>query len=499
MHDDSALNETLNALIQEKSSKDKPVIFLLCPGRSPLKSNKEIAIKCLVESSVSSTFVSQLTDLDENVHEVLVDLNECRVIDLTNKLIETIGLPKIDNSKDTYYLKTVNWDGDAESVLNNVEALCSSIPLKHNDHLLMAQGVLVPINHYKIKLWTKYSNENVVNELSNKLENISIQDNGQDEVVLNRFIEAKYQEFRLFDELIVKNEMKLEELISKIQDSVHKKLFNSSSTTNNDESSNLPLRLRLLKKIAGEPNEPVKFQMKKCLIETHKPLKQLHLIQENDIYVQLLDEDDAGLNQGIILIDCIRFNITNRLCQKSTFKEIMWNTNNGATLNSLKESIAKSYGMESSEMFKISVAKHLIGKFQWILLKDTNNINQETQSINCFNNNNANKKKKKKPNQPQQQQTAKSNLKSSPFNIDDGDLIAFTLDKPDDFSELTALHFMSEEDLEFTKKKNMSAAEISRIRKERKNGSNPLRLGNDNKSNRRLEVGISIKFDDFNS
>ncbi len=118
MHDDSALNETLNALIQEKTSKDKPVIFLLCPGRSPLKSNKEIAIKCLVESSVSSTFVSQLTDLDENVHEVLVDLNECRVIDLTNKLIETIGLPKIDNSKDTYYLKTVNWDGDAEWLMD---------------------------------------------------------------------------------------------------------------------------------------------------------------------------------------------------------------------------------------------------------------------------------------------------------------------------------------------------------------------------------------------
>ena len=47
--------------------------------------------------------------------------------------------------------------------------------------------------------------------------------------------------------------------------------------------------------------------MKKCLFEMHKPLKQLHLVQENDIYVQLLNEEDTSINQGIILIDCCRF------------------------------------------------------------------------------------------------------------------------------------------------------------------------------------------------
>jgi len=274
----------------------------------------------------------------------------------------------------------------------------------------------------------------------------------------------------------------------------------TSSPASEDDSLNVPLRLRLLKKIPGEINEPVRFQMKKCLFETHKPLKQLHLIQENDIHIQLLGEEDTGLNQGIILIDCVRFNLAKRLCLKSTFKEIMWNTNNGATLSSLKESIAKAYEMEPGEMFRITVAKYLIGKCQWILLKE-NSSSQEAQSINCNNNSNVNKKKKKKTSQSQQQQqqTSKANLKSGPFNIDDGDLIAFTLDKPDDCSDITALHFMSEEDLDLTKKKNISAAELSRIRKERKKASDPLGLGNGTKANRRPEVGISIKIDDFNS
>ena len=53
----------------------------------------------------------------------------------------------------------------------------------------------------------------------------------------------------------------------------------------------------------------------------------------------------------------------------------------------------------------------------------------------------------------------------------------------------------------FNKKKNMTSAELSRLRKERKKESDPLGLGtgSTNKSNRRPEVGISIKIDDFNS
>ena len=79
-------------------------------------------------------------------------------------------------------------------------------------------------------------------------------------------------------------------------------------------------------------------------------------------------------------------------------------------------------------------------------------------------------------------------------------MIVFTLDRPDDNSELNPSHFMSEEDLAFNKKKNMTSAELSRLRKERKKESDPLGLGTGNKSSyRRPEVGISIKIDDFNA
>jgi len=488
LHEDVTLSEILNLYMPNEIKKnpiEKQIIFLMCPGRSPKKSNNEITIKCVQESLASQH------SLNENQYEIIINLNNCRVIDLTNQLVDKMSLLWIQNANETYYLKTMDCFGDAESVLNNIEALCSSIPLKHNDCVLITSGRLVPINHYKIKVWT-----NNFDFLSDNLEKCSIKEQ-DDEVVLNSFMDKKYQDFKLIEELIVKNEIKLEDLKLMIQNL----LIGSNLTTVAIE--NLHIRMRVLKKIIpGEINEPLRFQMKKCLFEMHKTLKQLHLVQENDIYVQLLNEEDTSINQGIILIDCCRFYLKKKLCSKRSFKQILWNTNNGATYSSLRDSILKAYSdeLEPSDLFKISLAKFLIGKYQWIILKDSNTT--DTGSLNCNNNNN--KKKKKKPNQQQQQQqqqTSKSNLKSGPFNLDDGDLIVFTLDRPDDNSELNPSHFMSEEDLAFNKKKNMTSAELSRLRKERKKESDPLGLGTGNgkSSYRRPEVGISIKIDDFNA
>ena len=58
---------------------------------------------------------------------------------------------------------------------------------------------------------------------------------------------------------------------------------------------------------------------------------------------------------------------------------------------------------------------------------------------------------------------------------------------------------MSHEDLEYAQKLNITAAEIARLRRERKANSDPLGLGGAKRNNRRPEVGITIKIEDFNS
>ena len=151
------------------------------------------------------------------------------------------------------------------------------------------------------------------------------------------------------------------------------------------------------------------------------------------------------------------------------------------------------------------IAKKIIDKPQWILLKETYSKGGATnnESINCNNTSGAaNAQRKKKKNAQQNQQTAqKSNLKQSPFNIDDGDLIAFTISETtataDSEKQITAGDFMSAFDIECQKKFDETCAEVSRTRKERKKTPEAA-TDKKSKANRRPEVGITIKIDDFN-
>jgi hypothetical protein len=127
------------------------------------------------------------------------------------------------------------------------------------------------------------------------------------------------------------------------------------------------------------------------------------------------------------------------------------------------------------------MAKRVINKFQWILIKEINNNPEKSSSannqpINCNNNANAGgKSKKKKGNVNSQQQSSgpqaasKCNLRAAPYHLDDGDVIAFTI--PESSEPVTAQDFMSEEDLEIVKRSNITKAELARLRKERKNES----------------------------
>lgn len=478
MHEDAKLEEVLEIL--PASEGTKKLTFLLSPARAPSKSNNEITIKCIAEETGT-----QMTNAKGENVEIIICLNAMRVGELTDALVTALQAPTIEeDSSNVYYLKTLNWAGDTESILNDVNLLCLDVPLKHNDLLVLSQGRIVPPNHSRINIWQTGTKEDIVSKLSSVTLSDKSTDDDEDQVVINDFLSLHYQNYRLLGELIVSNSLKLEELQEQIQ-----VLMNCSPES---ESS---LRLRFMKKMDKAYMNTNHFQQKKCLIDANKSIKQLGFKQESDLCAQLMTtDDDVVLNQGIILIDCLSFDLKTRLCSRGSFQTVAWNVNNGATLNSLKESIVKAYELMPGDVFRMSVAKRLNDKCQWLLLKElAKNDNSEGSKS---------KKSKKKTGQGSNaSQQQKSNLKASPFNMDDGDLVAFTLESPAAGGQVKAEDFMSTVDLEYSRK---SQAEIERLRKERseRKSRNGADFGADcdkSKASRRAEVGITIKIDDFNS
>jgi hypothetical protein len=562
LYQDATVDEVLSGFSSASSSASNSknggvsqrFFFILCEGRAPLKAKNEIALRCFVESDRNISLrrsgnANSDEDRDEPqlcnkledgqseasscCSEVIICPSECRIIDLVAKIVDSMQLHPLEASdEDAYYLKTIDWIGDPDVVLNDLHMLCEQVPLKHNQSLLITKGRLVPPNHLKIKVWIHAPSasdassriETQMSELtleqasaspsasasvSASKPSVIAKSDFSKELALNNLIEQKRREYKLLDELVCKYDMKLDDLRMAVQS-----LLMDRSTDNCEH-----VRLRVLKRLNHTTTTPtsasnnnnnlhvdeINFQMKKALFEWHKTLRQLHLTQETDICVQVLADEDA-INQGIVLLDCVQMSLGSRMCDTGTYKQISWNVNNGATLVSLKESILRAYGeqlhLSQSDLFRMTIAKRLVDKYQWIVLKEQMTSKQqspieEETHLNCNNNQNVTQKKKKKSNQQQQQQAHKANLKQSPYNLEDGDLVVFTMDVKGNQQPIEAADFMSAEDMEIAKKKNISAAELSRIRKERRKDTDPLGLGASRKSYRR-EVGIKIETDDFN-
>jgi len=344
------------------------------------------------------------------------------------------------------------------------------------------------INNYSF-IYFKELPASEPHDINSPLSSLTLTNSHEDQVIINDFLSEKYQNYLPIGELIVGTSLKLEELHEKI-----KELINCR------EDNELNVRVRFMQRLDKAYKNTNHFQLKKCLIDLNKSIKTLGFRQEADICVEIIeDTTDISLNQGIILIDCIRIDLKTRMCSKSSFKTVAWNINNGATLNSLKESIVRAYQPEllQGDVFRMSIAKRLNDKYQWLLLKE---LNKSGDSEVVKTKKSSNKKKSGQCSNVTQQQ--KSNLRTGPFNMDDGDLVAFTLECSVAAAggQVKAEDFLSGVDLEYASK---SRAEVERLRKERsdrKQNQNGAEYGGSkSRSYRRAEVGITIKIDDFNS
>ena len=500
VHDDinlSYLMETLGTSVGTYPARNRTeaaenvdsIVLLFCHGKAPLSSLQEIVVRCSLETTDCAL---DLTN-SQIMTEVIVDLDNCTIEDLTRQVVNRMQLEPLDpNGSLQYILKTTNWLGDSENVLNSVSLSCREAKLKHNQLLLIGKGKLIPPNHIKIRLWQQRQ-DRPSPTLEADVASMTVKEEpGEDLVVLNGFIEDKYKQFRMLEELIIKYDTKLADLKETVLGIINKQQTDSSPPVEN-------IRLRTLRKVFATTSTDQmtspgsRFITKRALIDWHKSLRQLHLLPETDLCAQLItEEEESQINQGIVILCCVQINLKTRKVHKNTFKEIYWNVNNGATLSTLKDSILKSYPdlLKSSNLFEMHVAKRQIEKFQWILLKEQAANSSEVDNV--AKSSAASKIKRQKS----QNQQTKINLRNAPYNMDDGDLIAFTLEKLDDGQKMDAQLFMSEEDLSFYSKKEMSIAELARVSREKKKSSQSSAPSQSQRSVR-PEIGIKIEIDDY--
>ena len=464
-----------NVIIENVIDSNTSNLFVLCNGRAPLEN--EITLKCCC-----------VLDNNFSVGQNLMDDVSCEILvnkSLTvNELVESItqelklSLSEVDiTDNQVFYLKKINWMGDPDAILNALTKTVVDVNLTNNSYVCLTKGFLVPQNHIKINIWLQENLNNGEEDLINKK-------------LLNCDINMMNDEFKFVSCLISKYDIKLEELKIKIGECLNKILKIDLDTSED------VLRIRLMKKTVFKNclNKKMfidKYQLKRALFDWHKTLKQLNLSNEVDLCVQL--RETGGLNQGIILLDCLSFDLKSNAY--SNYKEISWNINNGANLTSLKQTIIKEYNLEPNDSFHISIAKRLVDKYDWIVVKDTALTSTEEKTEHA-----SKKGRKPKTSSVQQQQLAKSNLKNAPYNFDDGDLISFVLLKDEETLKIATLQtitnkeFMTKFDLDY----KANQVELNKFKKANKGKDILDSTAKGTRKNRRAEVGIVIKTDDFN-
>jgi hypothetical protein len=124
-------HDTVSQIVDETSN-----IFTLCPGRAP--NSNEITVKCCMVLNETHESTGYL--LNEVKCEVLIDCNE-KISSLVSNLVSLLELPTIsEGCQEKYYLKTINWMGDVDQILNNLNRTVFDVKLKNNDHVCLTKG-----------------------------------------------------------------------------------------------------------------------------------------------------------------------------------------------------------------------------------------------------------------------------------------------------------------------------------------------------------------------
>lgn len=340
----------------------------------------------------------------------------------------------------TWHLRKTDWIGEPTDVLDNEDETLENEHIKNGDTLIVEEGRIPPKGFIRLKLWQKISGKAKGQHLGGVLNWITSGVQG---------LFGSSAEEKLGYDDNAEGSDSLEPLgdveISKESSLYDLKLHISLMSQLSDHVIPTPSFVRL--------QEIVDNHATRVLRGGNRTLRQLKLTSSTQLSVCVL-QNEEDLSASAVLL-----RLKKRVPGERSYygeQEVIFEPSGGASPESLRYFLGRVWDIP---LERLNVAKYLRGKYEWLVIKDTGVTQRQ------------NKKKGGKK---------KINLRQSPFNLQDGDVIGVKdcqsdSEDRDDFSTLA--------DDEGKEKLKREEEEKKRRRKD--------------KGARRPEVPLCIRVDDF--
>ncbi|CAC5397446.1 USP40 [Mytilus coruscus] len=384
---------------------------------------------------------SDLSDLEVTVDKMTTvgDCLQCMIL-------------KAGFTDDDWHLQKTNWCGEPAEVLDDLDLTLEMSLVNHGDHLLIVKGKLPPKGFVRIPIWlypsprkpfcdsANNTGNGMFSWLTNQIQGLFRSDNKPQDTSITS------EEPVYLGDIEVALVMTLEEF--KFQILTLPSLSGLSLPTHGF------LRVTIVE--SG--------YLSTVLKGTSQTLQKLKVKSCNKLAVQILNEEEnLNVNQMVLYIKQRIPNTREYLPSV----EIIWDTSQGPTINSLQKTIADRLFIPPEHL---GMAKHFSKRFDWLIIRE------------CPNKSGGKGKKK----------VQKTNLRHGPYNLQDGDIIGI---------KNLQLEFERKEDyctIEDDKGKielQKQAEEKKKQREERKKYQDAL--DSTLSRSRRPEVSLTIKVDDF--
>ncbi|XP_052095912.1 ubiquitin carboxyl-terminal hydrolase 40-like isoform X2 [Mytilus californianus] len=384
---------------------------------------------------------SDLSDLEVTVDKMTTvgDCLQCMIL-------------KAGFTDDDWHLQKTNWCGEPAEVLDDLDLTLEMSLVNHGDHLLLVKGKLPPKGFVRIPIWlypsprkpfcdsANNTGNGMFSWLTNQIQGLFRSDSKSQDT------STTSEEPLYLGDIEVALVMTLEEF--KFQILTLPSLSGLSLPTHGF------LRVTMVE--SG--------YLSTVLKGTSQTLQKLKVKSCNKLAVQILDEEEnLNVNQMVLYIKQRIPNTREYLPSV----EIIWDTSQGPTINSLQKTIADRLFIPPEHL---GMAKHFSKRFDWLIIRE------------CPNKSGGKGKKK----------VQKTNLRHSPYNLQDGDIIGIKnlqldFERKEDYCTI--------EDDQGKIELQKQTEEKKKQREERKKYQDAL--DSTLSRSRRPEVSLTIKVDDF--
>lgn len=358
---------------------------------------------------------------------------------------------KAGQTDDGWHLQKTNWCGEAAEVLDDLELTLEMSLVNHGDHLLLVKGKLPPKGFVRISMWLYPSprkpfcdvagntGSGMFSWLTNQIQGLFQSSSKEPDTSLTE--EPVY-----LGDIEVALTITLEEF--KLQILTLPLLSEFSVLTH------AFLRVRIMESGC----------LSSVLKGANQTLQKLKLKSCSKLAVQILEEEEnLNVNQMIL---SVKQRIPNTR-EYLPAVEIIWDTSQGPTIHNLQHTIEEFLFIPVEH---VGMAKHFPKRFDWLIIKENQN----------------------KPGDKGKKRTQKTNLRHSPYNLQDGNVIgvknrSLESERKDDYGTI-------EDDIGRTELQRQ-AEEKKKQREENKKYQDALDCTMSR--SRRPEVALTIKVDDF--